>query len=188
LIQPDRRCCGHVRAAIRFSQGKEGTVSTTTQVEGNRNGEVLAGAYKAFISGDLAALTDILDPDVTLHVAGENWLAGDYAGRDAALGFFGSLFSYSEGTVRLDVHDVIAGDSYVVGLHRSHAGRGDRAPVTTDNVLIARVVDQRITAVWINPWKQKEEAEFFGASVPDGLSAPQRVHTQASSWTAEQPG
>jgi uncharacterized protein len=160
-------------------------MSATTEVQGNQQGDALALAYRAFAAGDLVALTAVMSPEVTFHVAGDNWLAGDYVGLDATLGFFGSLLAFSEGTVRLDVHEVIAGESFVVGLHRSHAARTDRAPVTTDNVLIARVVTGQIVEVWINPWKQREESEFFGASAPDGLPASQRTRAEASSWTAE---
>jgi uncharacterized protein len=172
---------------LNSPQRKGINMSNTEETLARGNGAVLSTAYAAFVASDIESLTNIFDVDVVFHVAGDNWLTGDYAGRDAVLGFFANLFVYSEGNMKLDVHDVIAGDSYTVGLHRSTAFRSDGKSVTTDNVLIARIVNNQISEVWINPWRQKEESEFFGTAVPAGFEAPIKTHERSNSWSPETP-
>ena len=88
------------------------------------NLELVQAAYATFLRGDMDALPEYFDPDVVWHVPGRSAMAGTVAGRAnviAALSEVSALIA--AGTVRLQVHDVLASNDHVVGLITEHAER-----------------------------------------------------------------
>jgi uncharacterized protein len=99
----------------------EGTQMATTQQ--HLNVERTRRAYEAFGKGDLAALAELIAEDAVYHISGNSPLAGDYKGRDAVFGFFGKVMQETDGTFRIDVHDILANDDHGVALVRETAQR-----------------------------------------------------------------
>ena len=90
------------------------------------NASLFRRGYEAFTSGDLDTLRETFSSDIVWHVGGRNRYTGDKRGIDDVLAFFVELTQITDGTFRLDVHDVLAKDEHAVALvnvHWEHQGR-----------------------------------------------------------------
>ena len=68
------------------------------------NVELTRRGYEAFAKGDVQALRELMDDDVTWHVSDGGPLSGSYHGQNDVLGFLVRLAQETGGTFRLDVH------------------------------------------------------------------------------------
>jgi ketosteroid isomerase-like protein len=91
------------------------------------NADLIRSGYEAFGKGDIPAVVALWAEDITWHIPGRGPLAGDYHGAQEVLGFFGQLQERSEGSFRLEVHDLMASDDHVVALVNQTGHRGDRS-------------------------------------------------------------
>ena len=117
-------------------------------------------AYEAFSRGDLDAVGAQLTDDVVWHVAGNSPLAGDYKGQDEIFGFFGRLFEMSEGTLKLEVHDILANDEHATVLVHMTAKRGDRM-IDQNAVHVFEIVDGKTKEFWSFEEDQRAQDEFW---------------------------
>ena len=106
--------------------------------------------YAAFNRGDLHTLAEVLTEEVVWHVAGRNPLSGEKRGREACLAYFGQLAELSGGTFRAELHDVVANDTHVVGLHTATGERAGRR-LSVHTVLVCHMQDGRIQEAWEHP-------------------------------------
>lgn len=83
--------------------------------------------YEAFIAGDMDTLRELFAEDAAWHTGGTGGLSGDKNGVGEILAYFGELFSRSQGTLKLTLEEVAAGDRYTVGVQSNHAGRDGRS-------------------------------------------------------------
>ena len=84
---------------------------------------------EAFNSGDIDTVRSLLADDVVWHTPGRARYAGDTRGIEETLGFFLRLAQDTNGTLRLDVHDILANDTHAVALvnvHWEHTARRSR--------------------------------------------------------------
>jgi hypothetical protein len=124
------------------------------------NVEIVRKGYEAFQKGDLAAFDNLLADDCIWHVPGRGQLAGDKRGRLATVEYYGQLGVLSEGTVKVDLHDVLGNDEHVVGLHHTSAHRGDKAFETTE-AIVFHIKGGRISEAWELPYNLYEQDEVF---------------------------
>jgi ketosteroid isomerase-like protein len=104
--------------------------------------------YELFSQGDVEGFLELLADDVVWHVPGRCPIAGDYKGRQAVLGYLSTIDELSGGTYRIsEVHDVVANDQHVVGLHHSVATRPGKTYDYNETVIM-HVRDGRVTEVW----------------------------------------
>src|SRR5262245_1513886 len=88
------------------------------------NAQLIRRAYDAFQRGDLEGLrTDFFAADINYHVPGRNQLSGDLEGPDAVVELFRKVFELTDGSYRVELHDVLATDEHVVALGRQFASR-----------------------------------------------------------------
>ena len=127
----------------------------------NDNAEIVRRGYEAFQKGDLAAFADILADDCVWHVPGRGQLAGDKHGRHAIVEYYGQLGELSAGSIAVELHDVVANEDHVVGLHRASAHRGERSYETTEAVIF-HMRDGRIAEAWEHPYNLYAQDEIFG--------------------------
>jgi uncharacterized protein len=80
-------------------------------------------AYAAFAAGDLEKVKSVFHPDIVWHIAGNSPRAGDYKGIDSVLGFFGTIFTETNGTFTNTLKEVIANERTVVAIGKVHAER-----------------------------------------------------------------
>ncbi|MGO8959663.1 MAG: nuclear transport factor 2 family protein [Streptosporangiaceae bacterium] len=126
------------------------------------NEELLQQAFAAFQRGDMEALqTRYFADDIRYHVSGRSPVSGDYEGTAQVLGLFGRLFELSGGTLRIELHDVVANDEHGVALFTLHAEREGRQ-LDDNEVLISHPTpDGKAAEVWTQAGDQYAVDEFW---------------------------
>jgi ketosteroid isomerase-like protein len=109
----------------RRSNGKETAMNFAGT--GADNAALIRRAYEAFGRGDVPAVLEVLDPDITWHVPGRSPLSGDYKGHPGVLEFFGRCQTLSAGTLRVVPDEVLAEGDRVVALTTVSAERHGQA-------------------------------------------------------------
>ena len=77
------------------------------------NRDLIKRAYDAFGRGDIPSVLSVLDKEIRWHVPGQSALSGDYFGHEQVLGFFQKSMDLSGGTLRIELHDIVASDTTV---------------------------------------------------------------------------
>lgn len=122
--------------------------------------DLVRKGYEAFQRGDLAAFDDILSEDCVWHTPGRGQLAGDKKGRQAIVEYYATLAQLSGGTVRVELHDVLANDEHVIGLHRATAERDGKSLDSTE-VIVFHVSDGLVSEAWEHPFDLYAVDEVF---------------------------
>jgi uncharacterized protein len=117
--------------------------------------------FAAFGRGDFDALKDqFWADDIRYHVPGRSSTSGDYEGVDQVLGLFGQMAELTGGTVRVELHDVLANDEHAVTLFTLRAERPGKQ--LEDHVVqVAHIRDGKTTEVWLHPGDPDAMAEFW---------------------------
>ena len=124
------------------------------------NAALLRNGYAAFATGDMATLRELFADDIVWHVSGASPLAGDYNGREAVFAFFSRSTELSGGTLRIELHDVVANDEHAVALARETASRqGKRLNAREAHVYHVR--NGKVTEFWSFAEDQRAEDEFW---------------------------
>ena len=125
----------------------------------HRNAKLLRKALDALLLGDLASFSAAFRDDVVWHVPGDGPLAGEYRGLPALLALFGRQAGLSDGTLRLEIRDVMASEQHAVAWQRVTARReGFLLDVT--EALVFRIERGKVTEVWQRT-DQYSVDEFF---------------------------
>ncbi len=124
------------------------------------NEDLLRRGYDAFGKGDMAAIAELFADDIVWHVPGNNQLAGDYRGRDSVLAFFGKIAELTGGTLKLEVHDILANDEHGVALTRGSAQRGGKS-LDNNGVQVFHIRDGKAIESWMHPGDQAATDEFW---------------------------
>ena len=124
------------------------------------NAQLIRGGYEAFGKGDIPAVLAIMAEDIAWHIPGSNPLAGDYTGPQEVLAFFANLQDLSEGSFRLEMHDLLASEDHVAVLVTEVAHRKDRA-LSAPVAHIWHVRDGKATEFWGTPYDANALDEFW---------------------------
>jgi ketosteroid isomerase-like protein len=117
--------------------------------------------YEAFGRGDLEAIREQFSPDIVWHVGGHSTISGDYKGIDAVFEFFGRIFAETGGTLKNDVHDILANDTHAVVLVTQSAERNGKK-LSAKGIQVVHSDDQdRITESWFVAEDAKAVDEFW---------------------------
>jgi ketosteroid isomerase-like protein len=116
--------------------------------------------YAAFATGDIETLNDVLDENVVWHVTGGSPLDGDYQGRDATYAFFAQLAQDTAGTLKIELHDVLANEEHVTALCTTTATRNGKTMSDT-GVQVFHVRDGKVTEAWFTTTNAKQAVEFW---------------------------
>lgn len=122
----------------------------------NSNAELIGRGYRAFAEGDIPAVLEIFDPDITWHVPGHSPLSGDYHGPDGVLKFFGLCMDLSGGTLKVPADEILARGERVVVLSEVSAERHGKS-WSSPEVHVWRVVAGK--AVEFREFQGDEKAE-----------------------------
>ncbi len=99
------------------------------------NAQLLEKLYADFAKGDLAAVLGACADEITFQVAGKSRLAGKYTKETFGAGFVGKLIEMSGGTLKVDVHDILASDRHAVVLASDMLTRkGEQVQIRTVHV------------------------------------------------------
>jgi uncharacterized protein len=131
-------------------------------VSAESNAAALRKGYDAFSRGDMDALrNELFSPDIVWHQGGRNQTSGDYRGVDAVLGLFGKLFQLTNGTFRVELHDVSASDEHVVALAKTTGQRAGKVLQHGEYSHVCHFRDEKLTEAWIVNVDPYEGDEFF---------------------------
>jgi ketosteroid isomerase-like protein len=111
------------------------------------NATIIRRGYEFFNSGNLEELTPLFAESVVWHAGGRGRLAGDKRGRDATFAYFGQLGELTGGSFRAELHDVVANQEHVVGLH-ANTGQRDGKSLNVKEVLVFHLRDGQIVEAW----------------------------------------
>jgi ketosteroid isomerase-like protein len=124
------------------------------------NLDLLRRGYAAYDSGDMDTINELFADDVVWHVAGRSPLSGDYQGKDRVFGFFARLQELSEGTSKVEVHDLLANDEHGVAVVTESATRGGQNHEgRATHVFHLR--EGQVTEFWDAQTNQYEADEFW---------------------------
>jgi ketosteroid isomerase-like protein len=122
--------------------------------------DLVRRGYEAFGAGDMDTLRGLFTEDAVWHLGGSGGLSGDKQGLDAILAYFGELFTRSDGTIRVDLDDLIGGENHTVGFQRVHAQRNGAA-IDQRTVLVFALKDGKVSEVYEFPEDTAKAADFW---------------------------
>jgi ketosteroid isomerase-like protein len=126
------------------------------------NAEAMRAGYAAFSRGDMDTLRkDLFTPDIVWHQGGRNQTSGDYRGPDEVIGLFGKLFQLTDGTFRVQIHDVLASDEHVVVLGHVDAQRAGKTVQNGNYDHVCHFRDGKLAEAWVVNVDQYEADAFF---------------------------
>jgi ketosteroid isomerase-like protein len=126
----------------------EAAAMTQAAMSVNQNIERARKGYQAFDKGDLDTIRELLDRDVVWHVTGRSRFARDYHGIDDLFGnFFAPIISETGGTLKNEVHDILASDDHVIVLFTQRAERNGKK-IEVRFAQIQHVRDGKVTESW----------------------------------------
>ncbi|CAN5743991.1 hypothetical protein BH23ACT5_BH23ACT5_21610 [soil metagenome] len=124
------------------------------------NLERARAGYEAFAKGDMETMNDVLADEVVWHVGGNNILSGDYEGKEAVFGFFGRLAQETGGSLKNNIHDMLANDEHGVALVTQTATRGGKS-LDERAVQVFHMQDGKLTEFWAFPEDQTAFDDFW---------------------------
>jgi uncharacterized protein len=124
------------------------------------NVDLLRKGYAAYSAGDMDTITELFADDILWHVAGRSPVSGDYKGRESVFGFFGKLMELSNGTSKIEVHDILANDEHGVAVVTGTATRGDKS-LSGQDVHVFHLQDGKVVEFWDSPLDQYAADEFW---------------------------
>jgi uncharacterized protein len=119
-------------------------------------------AYAAFDKADLdGALADLAD-DAVFHFKGEGPNSGDHKGREAIVAALVSNYQLTDGTQKLEIHDIFADDDHAVVSLRETATRADGATLDMEEAHVLTIdAAGKITNLWDLPTDSETHDRFF---------------------------
>jgi ketosteroid isomerase-like protein len=127
----------------------------------NSNEDLLRRGYAAFASGDLETVQSLFAEDIVWHSGGANRLTGEYIGHDQVLNYLMELLDFTDGTFRIEVHDILANDMHGMVLVTMHGERDGRT-LAAREVNIWRIEDGKAREFWSFAEDGAEFDKFFG--------------------------
>jgi ketosteroid isomerase-like protein len=123
------------------------------------NRAVVEAYAKAWEAGDAGALVGLYHDDFVLHYFGQSPLAGDHAGKAAALA---ALFKVQQLTNRklIEVHDVLSGADHGAVLAHERWERDGRT-LEVHRVLLYHIRDGKLSECWLYDEDQRAVDEFW---------------------------
>ena len=114
------------------------------------NEDLLRTGFEAFGRGDMEAVGKLFTDDVVWHFPGKSQLAGEYRGKEEVLGFLGKSFELSGGTLKLEIHDILANDEH--GTVLTHVtGQREGKSLDDNSVQVFHIRDGKVSESWIHP-------------------------------------
>ncbi len=115
----------------------------------------------AFGRGDLGALRDqFFAENIVWHVAGTGPLAGDYEGVARVMQLLSTISELSAGTVRAELHDVLASADHTVALATVRAERAGKQ-LELNIVHVIHAQNGKATEVWTHSSDPAAAAQFW---------------------------
>lgn len=125
------------------------------------NEVIVRRLFSAFASNDLPTINALLAEDVAWTAPGRAVNAGRRDGKQAMFEGMSRLAELTGGTLRGELHDVLASDDHVVVLQTTRGERKGRARLEDREALVIHVRDGRVAEVWEHPGDLYAMDAFF---------------------------
>ena len=126
------------------------------------NVEVVRRGYAAFGAADMETLTELIAEDAVWHLGGNNRLSGDYHGRDAIFSLFAEMGTASEGTMQVELHDILANDQHAVALTHVAAGGSSGKSISLRTNDTMHIRDGQVAEFWTFSENDKAWDDYWG--------------------------
>jgi ketosteroid isomerase-like protein len=126
----------------------------------NENADLIRRLFGAFAAGDLETINQALADGVQSHTPGESLIAGTAVGREAVIAQLGRSRELSGGTYRIEVEDVLGGETHAAAVYRGRATRDGRS-LDLRHIALYRIEHGRITKIWFTPLDQTAFDRFW---------------------------
>jgi ketosteroid isomerase-like protein len=107
-----------------------------------------------YAGGSGAALEQLLAPNITWTVPGNNRIAGTYGGLEEVLDYFRQRRDLADRTFQMNRRDVLVGDGDRIAALTDGFARIRDVDQRWSTVGLYDVIDQQITACWLLPLDQ----------------------------------
>jgi ketosteroid isomerase-like protein len=125
------------------------------------NEDLMREGFAAFGRGDLDALqSQFFAEDIRWHFPGRSPFGGDFEGVAEVIKWLSRSFEASDGTISLELHDVVANDEHAVALFTARAQRAGKH-LEDNTVQVAHIRDGKETEVWFYPADLYATDEFW---------------------------
>jgi ketosteroid isomerase-like protein len=118
--------------------------------------------YEAFNNGDMDTVRSQLADNVVWHTTGRGRFTGDTRGIDETLGLFLELAQVTNGTLRFEVHDILANDTHGVALVTTR-WELDGKLLEDKGVHVVHIEEGKTTESWFFDWNPYLFDELFPA-------------------------
>lgn len=117
--------------------------------------------FSAFESSDMASIDALLAEDVIWNAPGRGVNAGRRHGKQELFAGMGRLAELTGGTLRGEIHDVLASDEHAIVLQTTRGEREGRAPLEDREAIVLHVKDGQVVEVWEHPSDLHAMDAFF---------------------------
>ena len=125
------------------------------------NEQIVRKLFSAFDSSDMSTIDALLAEDVVWTAPGGGVNSGVRRGKQEVFAVMGRLGELTGGTLRGELHDVLATDDHAVVLQTTRAERAGRAPLEDREAIVLHVRDGRVVEVWEHPGDLQAMDQFF---------------------------
>ena len=125
------------------------------------NAELFKRGYAAFQTGDLDTVRLLFDDDIVWHIPGHNQQSGDYKGVDNVLATFLRNMQDTNGTFKVELHDVLGSDAHAVAL-ATVSGEKDGKTLKDNYTHVVHIANGKVTESWIFDEHQDVVDDFWG--------------------------
>lgn len=135
------------------------SIDTTDQT--TSPGAVAMALYAALLANELGEARRYTHDDVVLHVPGTHPLAGEHCGPEALIAFVEASRERTETGEHIEVLDVLEGADHAAAYLHVTAERAGRTPLDNTTVHLLRLVEGRVSEVWLHNWDSTAVNEFW---------------------------
>jgi ketosteroid isomerase-like protein len=133
----------------------------TATAKATANIEALKRGYEAFQTGNLDLLrNELFDKDIVWHNPGNNPTSGDHRGVDAVIASFVKQFELTDGTFKVEIHDILGSDDHAVVLGTASGQRNGKS-LSEPYAHVCHLRDGRVTESWILDFDPSKTDEFL---------------------------
>ncbi len=125
------------------------------------NEEIVRRLFSAFDANDMATINALFADDVVWNAPGRGVNSGRRRGKQELFTAMGRLAELTGGTLRGELHDVLASDEHVVVLQTTRGERGGHGPLEDREAIVLHVRDGRVAEVWEHPGDLHAMDAFF---------------------------
>ncbi|MDP2948688.1 MAG: nuclear transport factor 2 family protein [Chloroflexota bacterium] len=112
------------------------------------NLSLIKKVYESFATGDYPSkLKELFREDVVWHLPGNGPLSAEHRGREAVFAAMRQFEQLSRGSIRIEVHDILANEEHAVALLRATATRQGKQ-YDSREVDIYHIRDGKVTEMW----------------------------------------